>query len=89
MKLNFNDLELIWIDWEKIQWVEVAKTFANSIYIHTKDLDLVDIAMKINKLEEVEIPNSKIEELKRLINDEKIWFVAFVRKALLDFIEGK
>jgi hypothetical protein len=45
--------------------------------------------MKINKLEEVEIPNSKIEELKRLINDEKIWFVAFVRKALLDFIEGK
>jgi hypothetical protein len=35
-------------------------------------LDLVDIAMKINKLEEVEIPNSKIEELKRLINDEKI-----------------
>jgi len=62
---------------------------ANIIYTKSKDLNLVDFAIKINKGEEVDIAKTELEAVKELCIDEKSGLVSFARKAIRDFIDSK
>lgn len=84
MKLNFKNCIVNTIDWQPIE--TLYKDLANLIYIKSKDLDLIDIAITINKWEEVELTQQQVDEIKRLINEHD--FFAFVKKWLLDFIKN-
>jgi hypothetical protein len=55
----------------------------------TKNLDLVEIARKINKGEEVELRDSEVTEIKRIFNSNEAGLLAFVRKAFGDFIDSE
>ena len=66
---------------------DIHKTLANALYTLTKNLDLVEKAFEMNKGKPVELEKAEIAEVKRIINDEKVGFYAFVKKALLDYID--
>lgn len=86
MKVNFKELKVKTLEWQEI--ADVNKVIANVIYTNTKNLDLVDFALKINKWEEIEITKSELEEIRDLCLDEKSWLFAFVKKAIKDFIDN-
>ena len=84
MKIDFKKLVVKDIDGKEIP--EPGKILAGTIYTLTKDLSLVSIALDINKGVEVEISGPQIEEIKRIVEDEKAGYFAFFKKAVLDFL---
>lgn len=84
MKYDFTKIETSALDGTPV--MDLHKTIANSVYLHTKDLGLVTIAQDIYAGKEVEITQPQLEEIKRIISDEQIGFFAFVKKAIIDFI---
>lgn len=86
MQYNFTDLTAFTIDDKAIP--EIDKLLANSIYSGTKDLGLVTVAQDIYRGKDVEITLPQIEEIKRIVQDEKTGFFAFVQKAILDFLDN-
>ena len=67
MKVDFKNFKAYTIDWTEVP--ETYKTIANIIYLNTKDLNLVDIAMKIYKWEEVDLAQKEIDTIKEICND--------------------
>lgn len=88
MKFNFSQVELTDINGKPMQEANVHKLLALMMYRHAKNLDLVELARKINAGEEVEIEKVELEEITGLINmpSEAGGFHAFSRKALLEYI---
>ncbi len=86
MKYNFSEVQAKTLDGTPVK--DLAKSLANAIYIATKDLSLVKVAQKIHDGEEVELTVPQSEEIKRIIQDEKYGFFAFVQAALIDFIDN-
>lgn len=66
---------------------KVHEALANGIYTATKDLSLVETARAIYRGESVELSQTQLQEVKRIIEDEKVGFMAFVRDAYLTFIK--
>jgi len=87
MKYNFSKVKLTNIDGQEAA-KDVHKTLAAVLYNLTSDLDLVEKALKINKGEEVELDKTEIAEVKKVINDPKAGFFAFVKKGLFDYIDS-
>lgn len=86
MKFKFHEVPVFNLDGSLIENSTVYKTLANVLYQFSPDLDLVDIAMRINKAEEVEFTPGQVETIKKLIKDPKTGFLAFAQKAFLDYI---
>jgi len=84
MKYDFSKAVVKTLDGQVVP--EVNKSLANAIYGLTKDLDLVDKALKINKGEAVELDKTEVETIKSIINDDKAGFFAFVKKGFFDYI---
>jgi hypothetical protein len=85
MKYNFKDLVATNIEGTAI--TSLNKTLGNAIYNTTQDLAMVDVAKDIYNDKTVDLTVSQIEEVKRIVKDEKNGFFAFVQKAILDFLE--
>jgi hypothetical protein len=85
MKYDFKAIKAESLDGKQVK--DIHKTIANALYTMTKNLDLVEKAIEINKGKPVELEKAEIAEVKRILNDEKIGFYAFVKKAILDYIE--
>lgn len=83
MKINFSKVIIKNIKGELIE--NIHQVIGGMIYERTKDLSLVELAIKIYKGEEVELSQLQVEEIKRLINENATQ--AFVKKALLEYID--
>jgi hypothetical protein len=87
MKINFKELVVKNID--DTVFEKGGKTVANIIYqLSNKDLSLLDIARDIFKDKEVELTQVQTDEVKRLLQDEKVIIPAFQLKAILDYIDN-
>lgn len=87
MKVRFHEVPVCSLDGTPIENATIYKSLANAIYQFSPDLDLVEIAMQINKGEEVELSSSQVETLKKLIRNERAGFMAFAQKAFLDYLD--
>jgi len=85
MKYNFSKVSIKTLDGQEVK--ELHKILANAIYVSTKDLGLVKVAQDIYDGKEVEIWQAQAEEIKRVIQDEKTGFFAFVQAGLLEYID--
>ena len=65
----------------------IHKLIANMMYTKCRNLDLVDIAMQINRGEIAEMAPAHVAELKALINDPENGLFSFARKATLEYID--
>lgn len=88
MKINFGEIKLCDIDGKIVKETNFYKTIANITYLNAKNLDLVEIARKINKGGVVEIGEGQLKEIRQLINDPKNAVFAYARKAANDFIDS-
>ena len=86
MKYNFSEVKIKDIDGKEIN--NTHKALANAIYLLTENLDLVEIAQKINRGEEVDLEKAEVETIKQIINEPKAGFFAFVKKAYFDYIDS-
>jgi hypothetical protein len=87
-KYDFKKVKVKDIDGKVMPKVNVHKGLANSIYVATRNLDLVDIAMDINKGKAIELAPHQVDEIVRILRSSECPVAAFARKALLDYIEG-
>lgn len=87
MKVNFSKVKLLDVEGVLIKGHSVHKTLADALYKFSKSVDLVDIALKINKGQEVELSLPDIAVIKEVINNPNSGFYTFARKALLDYLE--
>lgn len=89
-KYNFSKVKVLDIEGNPVKEEPKKKLhqlLGNTIYLYTKDLALIEVGKKIYHGEEVEIEKAEMEEIKRMIMDERYGFHAFTRKTLLDYIE--
>lgn len=85
MKVDFTKIKIADIEDKPID--DFHKVLARVIYMHTQNLDLVEIARQINKGEPVELRSSDWDEIKRIVKSREANVFAFARKAVIDFIE--
>jgi len=88
MLYNFSKVELKDLEGKVVKDSVLHKTLANAVYSHTQDLDLVEKARAINAGKEVEFDKTELEEIKRVIKDPKVGFLAFAQAAILNFIDA-
>lgn len=88
MKYDFSKIDVFDINEKKIE-TAIGKDVARLIYRQTTNLDLVDVALRINKGEEVELRPADVKEIRRIIDDPKNGMFAYARKALKDFFESQ
>ena len=87
MKIDFSLLVQKDIDGKIVIDSQLTKTVANALWLHAKNLDLVEIAMAINKGEIVDLSKNELVELKVAIKDPRNQVFAFAQKQIFDFIE--
>jgi hypothetical protein len=87
MKINFSDMVLKDIYEQELPNQLFYKTIANLLYTKANNLDLVDIALVMNRGEEVELTKEELKEVEFLINDPASRIHAYARKAAREFIE--
>ena len=91
MKIDFTKIKLIGLDNEDVK-DQTGKLLtghgvvANAIYTRIKTLDLVDVALQINRGEPVELSRTDLAGIKSLF-DEKSGISSFIRKAICDYID--
>ena len=88
MKFDFTKIVVTDIDGKALGETEVYKAIANVLWLGAKNLDLVEVAMSINRGEEVELEKVDIAELQRLVKDPKSGFFAYAQKAILDYVDS-
>ena len=84
MKIDFSKLQVSKLDGEPVE--DFYKDIADIIYKYTNNLDLVDVAIHMNRGEAIELRDSEAEKLIELFKGNKIPMFAFARKAVTDFI---
>ena len=88
MRVNFTEIKLLNLDGEPIG--EFHKVVAQRIYYSNHpNLDLVEIALKINQGEPVELRDSDLEAIQKIVLDPASGIALFARKAFKDFIENE
>ena len=84
MKYDFTKIKLTDIDGKPMK-VDFHKTIANAVYRFALSVDLVEIAMAINKGKEVELTGKQLTEISGVVNNPQSNIAAFARKAFADF----
>jgi hypothetical protein len=85
-EIDFSRIQIRDIDGKEIPHRPIIKNFANLIYNLTRDLSMLEVALLLNKQDVVQVDESQVKAMIEVINDERTGMVAFVRKAILDFI---
>lgn len=90
MKVNFKEVKLFDIDNVPIpiEKSNIHKAIANILYLQAKNLDLVDIAIKINRGETIDVSKLELEGIKETILNSQIGLSAFVKKATIEYINS-
>ena len=86
MKFSFHSIALKDIDGQEMKESHANKTLAFVIYRFTKNLDLVEKAMQMNRGEDVEFSKEELKEVESMIDLPAGAIASFVRKALHDYI---
>ena len=86
MKYDFTKIELKDINGEELK-AKFHKTIANVVYRFALSVDLVEIAMAINKGKVVELTDSQIKEIADVVKNPQNGIATFARKAFTDFIK--
>ena len=91
MKIDFTEIKLVGLDNEEVKdqndkLLTGHGVVANAIYTRTKTLDLVDVALQINRGEAVELSKTDLSEIKSLFGPS-CGISSFIRKAVCDFID--
>lgn len=86
MKVNFSKVKLTDIDGKVLPGSGVHKTLADVLYKFASSVDFVDLAIAINRGQEVALEKVEVVEIRRLINDPKCGFFTYAKKALFDFL---
>lgn len=87
MKIDFSKMIQKDIDGKVVENADLHKIVANVLWHGAKNLDLVDIAMTINKGKEVDLSKKDFLEVGSAVRDPKNGIFAFAQKQILDFIE--
>ncbi len=66
---------------------ETYKAVAQLLYLKVRDLDLVDIAMQMNRGQVVEMTPTQTQEMRTLIADPNNGFFSFAKKAIFDYLD--
>lgn len=85
--MDFTKIKLTDIEGEPLKDVNIHKTIADRIYKFTEKMDMIDIAIKINRGDVVDLRDSEVAEIIRIVNSKEVGFMAFVKKSILDFID--
>jgi hypothetical protein len=85
MKVDFKEIKLV--DIEENPILDFHKVLARVIFMHTQNLDLVEVARQVNKGEPVEIRDSDWDEITRCTKCKESGLSAFAKKAIVDFVE--
>ena len=88
MKYDFSKIKLFNLEGKEIKNHNVHKTLANKVYELTTKLDHLEILLQVNKGEAVELNEKQVEDLKKFLNHPKLKLVAFVKKAILEFLDN-
>lgn len=88
MKYDFKKVDIFDINEQKVD-IDMGKIVGGLLYRLAKNLDLVDVALKINKGEEVELRPADVKEIRAIIDDPQNGVFAHVRKSLKDFFESR
>jgi len=86
MKADFTKVQLVDIEGKEVQSHELHKAIADILWKKAKNLDLVDIAMQMNRGEEVELTDSLKGEIIQMMKDPNCGLAAFARKAVIDYL---
>ncbi len=95
MKYNFSEITVVNVDGEPYSLGElkpVHKIVGSHIYNGVRNVDLVDIAMSINRGEAVELKPGEAKEIRMLLCGPQSIMSAFIRKAIgeyMDCVEGQ
>lgn len=87
MKIDFSKMQMLDIEGKIVPSQELYKTVANSLWHNAKNLDLIEVAMAINKGKIVEVSKKDVLEIEQVVKDPKSGIFAFAQKQILDFIE--
>ena len=85
-ELDFGAIELINVSGEKLEVDGFNKVLADSIYKNCLSLDMLEIAMKINRGEKVELKKSQRNEIIAVMQNQNCGLVALARKGVIDFL---
>ncbi len=88
MKIDFKLIKLVDINGVVIEGSEIHKIIANIVYERAANLDLVDIAMRMNRGEVVDLGVAEVKEVRGLVANNKDRLSAFARKAVCDFLDS-
>ena len=89
MKVDLTKVKTKQLDGTPVKYEKgngIWKFIANILYIKVRDLDLVDIAMQMNKGQVVEMAKPQIQEMRNLITLENGVF-AFARKEIFNYLD--
>jgi hypothetical protein len=86
MKFDFSKLKASMLDGTPVN--NIVTGLANNIYLFTKDLGLLAVAQEMYKGGVVEITVEQIQGIKQVLEDERAGYVAFVKKAVIDFLDN-
>jgi len=87
--LNFSDIVLKDIDGTPVKNCTFHKTVANVLYTQAASVDFVEIAIKINRGEAVELSPAQVAEVERCVFLPASKIATHARKAFQDFIAGE
>ena len=83
-KIVLKDINGVPVKKDPDENIGVHTAVANLLYTKAKNVDLVDIAIQMNRGDAVELTPSHIAEIKKLIPDG---LATFARKAVLEFLD--
>jgi len=91
MKVDLSKVKLRDLDGnllgDKEKGVGTHTSVARILYNKATNLDLVDIALNMNKGLPVEMAASHIQEMRKLVADPANGFFAFARKAIFEYLD--
>ena len=85
--VDFSKVIIKDIDGKEISVPEFHKIIANTIYLNTQSVDMLDLSLEINKFGMIGSSRVQIGELKNLLTNKQSPLKAFVKQALLEFFD--
>ena len=86
MKLHLKEFEITDLTGQSVKF-DIAKDFANYLYISTGDLGMLEVAQAVYKSGELEITEANRAGLTSAIGSDRFPFVAVVKRELLKLLE--
>ena len=90
MIYNFSKIKVVNVDgqpYKKTELLPTHKIIGKRIYDIASNLDLVDVAMEINRGKSVELKHGEAKEIRELLCGKESTLLAFLRKAIIEYMD--